>query len=434
MSGESFRFILASDFHLETPLGDLDQLPPHLADALATAPADAARNVFEAALADNIDFLVLTGDLLNPVAAGPHGMSVILDGLDQLHTAGKPVYWAAGTADDPQRWPEAIPMPSGITLFPKDRPQTILHERGGRSICALVGRSSQGRSGLNAAGFQCEPQDVFTIGVGHGTASAEALAQAKFDYWALGGPHNRLDIAGGSSGGASAPGSPQGRDWTEPGAHGYLVVDVDADGNVRSHQVATDRFRYCHTEISTDEIRTAGSLRNVIGQQLASLTSEHSGRHLLCSFEVMGGTAETLQSIGDPAELVRQLRRDHGQSNPAAWVTRLTIHTPSSYPKSWTDEDTILGDFLRAADKLRKQGLAASSDDSKEASQRGSLMAMTEEHSDLSEPVAQMLGDMPADSRETVLNDAVLLGVDLLRGGKLSVPATTLSKSKGTVR
>ena len=99
MSGESFRFIHASDFHLETPLGDLDQLPPNLRDAMATAPRDAATAVLEAALATNIDFLVLSGDLLHPVAAGPHGMSLLLDYFEKLHAAKKPVYWAAGIAD-----------------------------------------------------------------------------------------------------------------------------------------------------------------------------------------------------------------------------------------------------------------------------------------------------------------------------------------------
>ncbi len=59
MPGESFRFIHASDFHLESPLADLDALPSHLRDAMANAPRRAAQAVFEAALADNIDFLVL---------------------------------------------------------------------------------------------------------------------------------------------------------------------------------------------------------------------------------------------------------------------------------------------------------------------------------------------------------------------------------------
>ena len=77
MPGESFRFIQASDFHLETPLGDLDLLPPHLRDVMADAPRRAAVAVFEAALVDNIDFLVLCGDLISPHSAGPQKRSAL---------------------------------------------------------------------------------------------------------------------------------------------------------------------------------------------------------------------------------------------------------------------------------------------------------------------------------------------------------------------
>ena len=119
MPGESFRFIHASDFHLETPLGDLDSLPPHLHELMAEAPRQAARAVFEAALADNIDFLVLSGDLLNPQAAGPHGMSMLLDYFEQLNTKETPVFWCAGLSDAPEKWPESVPLPPNVTLFSK---------------------------------------------------------------------------------------------------------------------------------------------------------------------------------------------------------------------------------------------------------------------------------------------------------------------------
>ncbi len=83
MPGESFRFIHASDFHLESPLGDLDSLPSHLRDAMADAPRRAAQAVFEAALADNIDFLVLCGDLISPQVGGPTWHGVVAGSLRQ---------------------------------------------------------------------------------------------------------------------------------------------------------------------------------------------------------------------------------------------------------------------------------------------------------------------------------------------------------------
>ncbi|MCM2372183.1 metallophosphoesterase family protein [Aporhodopirellula aestuarii] len=427
MPGESFRFIHASDFHLETPLGDLDQLPPNLREALATAPRAAAAAVFDAALADNIDFLVLSGDLLHPVAAGPHGMSLLLDNFEKLHAAGTPVYWAAGIADDPKQWPEAVPLPPNVTLFPRDKPLSIPYERAGRVVCTIVGRSSEGRSSLHVPGFQTEPSDEFTVGVGYGAADADALASGRMDYWALGGAHNYNEIEGGAPAGAIQPGSPQGRGLNESGAHGYCVVDVDAEQTARVHRVESDRFRYCHVTIDAEEIRSVGSLRNLLGQKVTTLANENGGRHLLIAWDVALSDPEMITSVGDPVELLRNLRRDYGNGNPAAWTTRLTVRPPRNYPKSWREEDTILGDFLRASDKFRKsQSTSGSttsvSDQSTAPGKSGSvqLMPFTEEHPELSSTATTLLGDVPAQHRDETLDEATLLGVELLRGGKPS--------------
>ena len=427
MPGESFRFIHASDFHLETPLGDLDQLPPNLRDAMATAPRDAAAAVFEAALAENIDFLVLSGDLLHPVAAGPHGMSLLLDNFEKLNEAGTPVYWAAGIADDPKQWPEAVPLPPNVTLFPRDRAMSMPYERAGRVVCHVIGRSSEGRASLHVPGFQSEMTDEFTVGVGYGIADASALADGRIDYWALGGPHNLTEIEGGGTAGAVAPGSPQGRGLDETGPHGYSVVDVDAEQTARIRQVECDHFRYCKVTIDSEEIRSVGSLRNLLGQKIALLANENGGRHLLIAWDVTLNDPEMLGMVGDPVELLRNLRRDHGAGNPAAWTTQLTVRPPRVYPKSWRDEDTILGDYLRASEKFRKGGgsMVPNGSDSNagtatDAPKSGTirLMPFTEEHTELSSTAATLLGDLPAAQRDETLDEATLLGAQLLRGDK----------------
>ncbi len=407
MPGESFRFIHASDFHLESPLGDLDSLPSHLRDAMADAPRRAAQAVFEASLVDNIDFLVLCGDLISPQAAGPHGMALLLDYFDQLYVKNTPVYWAAGIADDPQKWPEAVPLPPNVTLFPKNRAVTIPVERSGRTICEIVGRSADGRSVLHVPSYRTEPTDEFTIGVGFGTADADALAEARFDYWALGGEHNREEIEGGAKAGAVYCGSPQGRSLEEYGAHGYSTVDVDADQTTRIHSIECDAFRYCNVEIDAAEIAAVGGIRNLLGERIVRLQHENGGRHLLIGWDISVTSGEAMHSIGDAEELLQWLRREYGHGTPSAWTARLTVRPPRKYPKSWHDEDTILGDFLRAAEKHRKV-------DGRDLN----LLPMTEEQTGLASTAASLLADVSSSSRMDVLDQATLLGVELLRGGK----------------
>jgi DNA repair exonuclease SbcCD nuclease subunit len=407
MPSESFRFIHASDFHLERPLGDLDLLPAHLRDALAAAPWDAAKAVFEAALAENIDFVVLAGDLLSPLAAGPHGMSMLLDYFEQLNAKGTPVFWAAGHVDDPQKWPESAPLPPCVTLFPKDEVLSVPVQRAGRTICIVHGLSSGGRKLLHVPSYRTEPSDEYSVAVGYGRAEADALAEGRFHYWALGGQHNRREIDGAAEAGAVYCGSPQGRSLEESGPHGYTVVDVDAEETTRMHNIECDTIRYCNVQIDAAEIAAVGSIQNLIGERIGRLHHESGGRHLIIGWDISLSSSETLQTFGDAQDLLQWARREYGHGAPSAWTASLTIRPPREYPSGWQDEETILGDFLRVSTEHHKS-------DAREMN----LLPLTEEHAGLLETTASLLAEVSAVERMDVLDQATLLGVELLRGGK----------------
>ncbi len=412
MAGESFRFIHASDFHLEIPLGDLDVLPGHLRDALAAAPAKAAQAVFEAALVENIDFVVLSGDLLNPGTAGPRGMAVLLNYFEKLHQKNTPVFWAAAVVDDPARWPEAAPLPPNVTLFPKNRALSIPVQRGGRTLCQVIGRSSDGRSQLHVPSYRVDPTDEFTVAIGAGSADADSLAEGRFDYWALGGEHQRTVITSGSDMGALYCGSPQGRSLDEPGAHGYSIVDIDADKTVRVHSIECDSFRYCNVELDAGEFATSNDIRSVLGNRIARLLHDNGSRNLIIGWDI-AVSADSIQVVGDPAELLNWLRRDFGHGSPSAWSARLRVRPPKKYPKNWCDEDTILGDYLRASERHAKS-----------AGRDLNLAPFTEEYAALSKTIAALLGDAQGAIRGELLDEATLVGVECLRGGKPSFATT----------
>ena len=71
MSTRPFRFVHASDFHLEQPLMGVAEVPDHLRELFLDAPFAAAKKVFDAALTEDADFVVLSGDILNTSDTGP---------------------------------------------------------------------------------------------------------------------------------------------------------------------------------------------------------------------------------------------------------------------------------------------------------------------------------------------------------------------------
>lgn len=407
MPGESFRFIHASDFHLERPLGDLDELPKHLRDSIAEAPWKSAEAIFEGAVVENVDFVILCGDLLSPSLAGPRGLAMLMDGFEALLERQIQVFWASGQVDASQYWPESIPLPENIHRFPKGRAAVIPVTRGGQTIAVVVGRSSEGFGAVHVPSYRVDPTGEFTIGVGYGSVDAANLEEARFDYWALGGSHDRRTIEEGATHGAVYCGTPQGRRLEEAGAHGYTLVDVDAEGSARVQAIDVDTFRYCRVRLEGPELTTANSLRQLLAARIGRLQAEHGTRHLLIGWDLHPTTSESLDSLGSPSETLTWLRREFGSGSPSAWTVQLKIHPPQKFPKQWHDEDTILGDFLRAAERHRKS-----------AGRDLNLLPLTEEHPTLSTSMATLLADVDSTRRSEILGNATLLGVNLLRGGK----------------
>ncbi|QDV13985.1 putative metallophosphoesterase YhaO [Rosistilla oblonga] len=406
MTGESFRFIHASDFHLERPLGDLDEVPQHLREAMAGAAWKAAATVFETAVLENVDFVLLSGDLFHPITAGPRGMAMLVEQFEQLHQQNIQVFWTTGQVDDLAKLGDGLALPPNVTVFPRDRSEQAYVRRAGDTIAVVVGRSNDGRSGLHVPSFRHDPVEEFTIALGYGTSDATALAEGRFDYWALGGEHQRRTLDGAAGVGASYCGSPQGRSLSETGAHGFHLVDIDADGSSRVHFIESDSFRYVNVELGGADLGTASDLRSLLSQRIARLQHEHGDRHLLVGWEIHLG-ADSPMGAGDPTELLSWLRREFGHGSPAAWSVKLDVIAPPQFPQSWLEEDTILGDFLRAAGTHRKTG-----------GRDLQLASLTEEHPGLAPAMEAALVEADPASRAATLDHATLLGVELLRGGK----------------
>ena len=76
---QPLRLVHASDLHLEMPVHGLPEVPDHLRELLIEAPYHAAEQVFETALAEDADAVLLAGDVLNVDRAGPPAIVLLLD-------------------------------------------------------------------------------------------------------------------------------------------------------------------------------------------------------------------------------------------------------------------------------------------------------------------------------------------------------------------
>ena len=192
MSGWPFRLVHASDFHLELPLFGVSDVPPHLRDLFLDAPYAAARRVFDTVLAEEAELLLLSGDLLSPMDAGPRGVCFLMGQFERLAARRIPIYWATGRVDSVDGWPTSGTLPPNVHLFPRGRAAELYYERDGQPLARLIGAGNRQRTKVRGEDFYVEPQDIFTIAVAHGSAELNGLSGQGVDYWALGASTNHV--------------------------------------------------------------------------------------------------------------------------------------------------------------------------------------------------------------------------------------------------
>jgi DNA repair protein SbcD/Mre11 len=345
---QPLRLVHASDLHLEQPLYGLPDVPDQLRELLVEAPYQAAEQVFETALAENADAVLLAGDVLNVDRAGPPAIVLLLDQFARLGDRGIAVYWAGGSVDFPDWWPRSVALPENVHVFPIGRVETLDLVRAGDTIARVQGISCPEDGPVDARGFHRDVHGLFTIGVAHGTHDSPGHEGDRVHYMALGGRH-RQQTADHAPGIAHYCGTPQGRGPTETGPHGCTVVSVDEHGKAKTRFVATDAVRWIEQSLEVTASTRSEQLHERMVERLEKLRAQHAGIDLFVRWTIRGtGPLVNRLRPGSLAdELLVDLRRQFGERSPVAWSASIDCDSPLSVPAEWFDQETCLGDFLR---------------------------------------------------------------------------------------
>lgn len=345
---QPFRFLHAGDLHLERPPRGLAEVPDHLRGTLVDAPYRAAERIFDAALKELVEFLVLAGDVIDPLASGPRGLVFLTEQFQRLAAQNITVYWAGGRSDDFERWVEAWPVADHVVRFPLRRVERHVHRRGGERVAEILGASAQQRKSVRAAEFQAADGELFSVAVAYGLAEAESLTEGTVNYWALGGEHDRRTLLSGQTT-AHYCGTPQGRRPQEVGPRGCTLVEVDESRRVRTSFLATDAVRYLRERVVLNESATSDQLYQVVQERLAELAGDPFGPDLLIHWTIAGceSLAAELRRGKLSADFVARLRAERGSSKPAAWTIAIEPEHTDAIAAGSFDEESVLGEFLR---------------------------------------------------------------------------------------
>lgn len=401
----TLKFIHASDFHLDEPIHGLTELPSHLKSALANAPYDSATRVFDLAISERVDFVLLAGDLFNIDLAGPRSSAFLLSQFERLADKHIDVYWCAGSVDQPDRWPSSIELPENVLTFSSTYVEHVEHRRSG-DVIATIYASGYDEKKRGPGDFAADVNDPFAIALTHGEFESTNLTEQDIRYWALGGRHkaNKLEKTGSV---VSYSGTHQGRSPKESGPHGCKLCRVDSTGKLRIQNVETDAVRWCPQKVAISESVNLDELKNVLGERALKIAADTNDMTVLINWHLVtsGEFNPATHNREWSAELLEWLRDEFGRSDRGIWSVQLKIDPPSSLPAGWYEEDTILGEYLRAIGRYQ-------SDDSLKLALHDYLPNSVEGDA------MSGIGHVIQGKREKILKAAALVGVEYLAVGR----------------
>ena len=403
---DSIKFIHASDFHLDQPITGLSELPKHLVPALANAPYEAATKVFDMAINERVDFVLLAGDLFDLESSSARAPAFLLNQFQRLNDQGIHVYWCAGECDQPDRWPSSIELPANVVTFTSPVVEEIEHTRDGEVIAQIMaaGFDSDRRT---TESFTPVVAERFTIALTHGDFDSSTLTGQHVNYWALGGRHKstKLDHDGSIVG---YPGTPQGRNPKETGPHGFRFCRVDATGKLRVQTIDADRVRWMPQKVAIDENVKLSELKEALSDRALKIIAETTDQVVLARWFLAtdGFFNPRIRQREWIEEVLEWLRDEFGRGDKGLWSVSVKVEAPQSLPMEWYEEDTILGEYMRAVGRYQSdESLKLNLHQYMPQTVQGDLMGSVA-HLDLKR-------------REATLRRAAMIGIQYLAGHKM---------------
>ena len=249
---------------------------------MLAAPYEAVNQALDAAIREQVEFVLLTGNALNLQQPSPKPLSFLQKQFRRLLKEGIEVYWCSGPQDPAERWPAALELPDNVTVFSTAGVQVAKIQNDHGPVCTLLASGPQ--TEIEPIDFRAPADAEFTIGVVNGLVDLPQLAEVPCQYWALGGRRNRGSVAIDSRL-ALYPGSPQSRSPMHSGPCGVNLVSVDANRSIHSKEIACDTLRFTRHTLEVDDLQ-AETLKERLSEATLEIAADLDDRWLIVDWSV----------------------------------------------------------------------------------------------------------------------------------------------------
>ena len=337
-----FRFIHAADLHLDSPLRGLEAYEGAPLEVLRGATGRAFENLVKLALEEEVDFVVIAGDLYDGDWKDYSTGLFFRSQMARLNAGGIPVYLIAGNHDAASVITKKLVLPDNVRIFSTRTTESfevpglpvIIHGRGfpnravpenlalnypsaipGKFNLGLLHTSLTGRPG-HATYAPCSEQDLRSKG---------------YDYWALGHVHQPEVIS--EDPWVVFAGNCQGRHVRETGPRGCCLVSVNVALDIERVEWRTlDVVRWQDVAVALDQVAKETEATQRIRAALADAVKMAEER-LLAARITLTGASPLHGSLHREAQRwraeIQGIAQDFGEA--AVWIEQIKVATSPVY-------------------------------------------------------------------------------------------------------
>lgn len=333
----SFRFYHAADIHLDSPLTGLAGIEGGVAERIRSAPRAAFRALVDGAIDDQVNFLVIAGDLYDGAWRDYRTGLFFAEQMGRLNEVGIPVFVVHGNHDAESVITKPLALPENVRVFDARKAHTFQIDTLG---VALHGQSFREKAVTEnlVPGFPGPKTGAFNIGVlhtaldgksGHANyapCSLQELVAKGYDYWALGHVHKGQILNERPH--VVFSGNLQGRHIRETGPKGACLVRVEMGEVVEVETKAFDVVRWAALEVDIAGAGSTNAVLDLIREALEDGAADADGRLLAARISLQGQTELYNQLVTDVETLTAEARSiAFGLGNEVAWVERIRLET-----------------------------------------------------------------------------------------------------------
>ncbi|RCW58733.1 MULTISPECIES: metallophosphoesterase family protein [Halanaerobium] len=352
------KFIHTADVHLGKELSCNGINNSNHKNLFSNAGKIAFENLVELAVNEEVDFIVVAGDLYDREARSVKASRFFLNQTQFLKEKGIDIYLISGNHDPAGMENEVFELPENVHYFSSEEVEVKEYQKEGITAARIIGQSYRQKfESRTMYNFYTAPDSsIFNIGLLHTALSkdnnhyvpvnkGELLTKDDIDYWALGHLHQYQKIN--QQPAIYFSGTLQAHNISEEGNKGVILVEVDKNLNSKEKFISLAPVIYLKLKINLEKegLKNISQLQNLITDEINKMRDKITNQNRNKNFQIKAviirllieGRTELHQHVENnreelEASLVNYFRQQNYRHYPVVWIHSLIFRTAKTLP------------------------------------------------------------------------------------------------------